>query len=112
MAERSLADLEGYLSDVPPDSGVSLADIGIARTPRHASDLLLQYPQAFGEMKSYTPSPSERLGDLIQSGLMALGADTSRARHLGQGIRDTVSFSPLGHRLAHGTAGPEFRAFD
>jgi hypothetical protein len=50
----------------------------------------------FGELRSYTPPPSERVGDLLQRGLMALGADTYSARHLGQGLRDLAQFSPLG----------------
>ena len=56
-----------------------------------------QPPVAVGpEMRSYSPTPSERVSNWIQDALMAGGAQTGAAKHLGSGITDLLSMTPLG----------------
>lgn len=50
----------------------------------------------FGELKPYTPSWREWIGNKGQDALMALGADPYVAGHLAHGVRDIGMATPLG----------------
>jgi hypothetical protein len=56
------------------------------------------------EMRSYSPSLSERIGSWMQDGLMALGAKPYPAGHIAHGVRDLLGWTPLGVPMAAGDA--------
>lgn len=48
------------------------------------------------QLRAYNPNPSERVGSWLQQGLIGLGAQPYTAGHLGHGLRDILSATPLG----------------
>jgi hypothetical protein len=54
------------------------------------------------EVRSYSPSFSERIGSWMQDGLMALGAKSYPAGHIAHGVRDLLGWTPLGVPMAVG----------
>src|SRR4249919_2673753 len=49
------------------------------------------------EMRSYSPGPIQRAGDVVQQGMMALGADPYHARRMAEGVVNTsMLFPPIG----------------
>jgi hypothetical protein len=57
------------------------------------------------ELRRYTPSLRERIAWGIKDGLMALGLKAYAAGHLGRGLADIMSLTPLGIPLAANDAG-------
>ena len=64
-----------------------------------------QFNQPFGELKPYTPSWSEWIGNKLQDVGMAAGADPYAAGHLGHGVRDVLMASPAGVPVAAADVG-------
>jgi len=52
--------------------------------------------QPYAELRAYKPTPSERVGNVLQDFLMNMGANSYNAGRMAHGIRDIASASPLG----------------
>jgi hypothetical protein len=83
-----------------------MANIANAKANQNRGPEANQLPQARpAELRSYTPSLRERIAWGIQDGLMALGVKAYEAGHLGRGLTDIMSLTPLGIPLAANDAG-------
>jgi hypothetical protein len=83
-----------------------MASIANAKANQNRGPEANQLPQARpAELRSYTPSLRERIAWGIQDGLMALGAKAYEAGHLGRGLTDIMSLTPLGIPFAANDAG-------
>ena len=59
-----------------------------------------QFNQPFGELKPYTPSPSERIGQWASDLFRGAGADPYTAGKFGRGARDVLGLTPAGPLMA------------
>lgn len=59
-----------------------------------------QFNQPFGELKPYTPSPSERVGQWASDLFRGAGADPYTAGKFGRGARDVLGLTPAGPLMA------------
>src|SRR5262245_58581174 len=74
--------------------GQPAEDTGAAAPPAAAVDWS-KLNQPTGEVKSYTPPPSDRVQNYAQDVLTALGARPEVAGHLAEGLMGIVQATPL-----------------